>query len=79
MGLDNFFELLRTLPLSDKVVRLRYKWFEGDDWEYENVLLVYNGNTDDYEWEYDWDEGQKYVEVVGFLALELIRIPEVFL
>ena len=79
MSLDNFIELLRTLPLSDKVVRIRYKWFEGDNWTYENELLIYNGNRDDYEWENDWDEGQKYVEVVGFLALDLVQIPEVFI
>lgn len=79
MSLDKFIELLKGLPISDKVVRLRYKWFAGDEWQYENELLCYNGNIDDYEWENDWDEGQEFVEVVGFLALDQVNIPECFL
>lgn len=79
MDFNKFIDLLKELPISDKVVRIRYKWFEGDDWVYENELLCYNGNMDDYEWENDWDEGQPYVEVVGFLPLDLVQIPECFM
>ena len=79
MDFNKFIDLLETLPKCDKVVRIRYKWFEGDVWDYENELLLYNGNIDDYEWENDWDEGQQFVEVVGCLALDLVQIPECFM
>ena len=79
MNMDKFIELLKHLPISDKIVRIRYKWSAGDDWMYDNEFLCYNGNMDCYEWENDWDEGQEYVEVVGFLALDQVQIPECFL
>ena len=65
MKLDDFLKFVYTLKVDDYVVRLKLKYDHENTYHYSNELLLYDGS--DYYWDNDWDEGQQYVEVVGFI------------
>lgn len=37
------------------------------------VILKYNGNVGEFEWDYDWWEGEK-VELLGFIPVDDIHV-----
>ena len=74
MTLQQFDELLDTLPLEDYVVRLKYKYTCEEEYTYSNELLLVN-SAFGYEWNNDWHEGQEDVEVLGWLRIDEVKIP----
>lgn len=53
---------------TDYIVTLRI------DLEEISELLLYEWESDSYYWQNDWYEGQKIVEVLGFLPVSEIKI-----
>ena len=71
-----FYKLLKTLPRTDYLVKIESR-FNGDTKLYiENELLEYHSVIDSFIWSYDWNEGQEYINIVGFIALEDIKVPD---
>lgn len=76
MTLEAMFEKLDACDYAtDYIVRLKYKYDWENQYEYSNeVLESYDGR---YVWLNDWNEGQKDVEVLGFVAIEDIPVKKV--
>lgn len=76
MTLEEFHDYLKTLPVEDQVVYLRYKYSFEDEWTYSNELLCVDMNVEDfYVWLRDWREGEEDVEVLGCIALSDVNVP----
>lgn len=61
---------------SDYIVRVRYKYEWVSKWIYSNEYLEWEGNTGDWCWLKDWNEGQEDVEFLGFISVDDIEVPE---
>ena len=73
---EAFYNLMKTMPRTDYIVKIESR-FNGDTKLYiENEVLEYNGDTDSFIWSYDWNEGQEYINIVGCIALEDIKVPD---
>lgn len=76
MTRENFKKWLKTQPLCDKLVYLRYKYSYETVWTYTNECLeVDMHNKSYYTWSSDWDEGQEDVEILGCIDLTEIDVP----
>ena len=82
LSLDEFFDLIVTMPCQDYIVKIRYKYDWEKDWTVENQLLEYYPNQNsnvpihyDYCWLNDWFEGQQWVEVMGFMPFDEVEVP----
>lgn len=75
--LEQFNELLKTMPYGNKVVRLCYKYDYEDIFTVSNELLLFDINYPNYYcWENDWNEGQQTVFVIGSIDIDNIVIEE---
>lgn len=75
--LEQFDELLKKMPYSDKVVRLCYKYDFEKTFTVSNELLLFDVNSPTYYcWETDWYEGQQTVFVIGSIDIDNIVIEE---
>lgn len=76
MTREVFNEWLKTQPVEDKIVHLRYKYSYEKDWTYDNQILGVDLDIDGYYvWCSDWYEGQEEVEILGCVAVSDIIIP----
>lgn len=73
MSLNDFFKFLEDKETEDYIVSLRYKYSWEDDWNYSNEILEY---YEDYIWLNDWNEGYDEVEVLGYIAIADVDIPD---
>ena len=76
MSLDDFFIYLRDKPIQDYIVRLRYKYSWEDDWHYNNELLEWEPHLTTYVWSIDWNEDYDEVEVLGYITIADVDVPE---
>ena len=76
MSLNDFFKYLEGKPIEDYIVKLRYKYFWEPDWNYSNEILEWESDLEVYEWRNDWDEGYDRVQVLGYIAIADIDIPD---
>ena len=75
MTLEQFFECLKSQCVTDRIVYLRYKYSWEDEWTYSNEIL--EGIADGtFMWFNDWNEGQEDVEVLGFISIDEVYVPE---
>ena len=73
---EQFNEWLKTQPLEDKLVYLKYKYAHEDEWTFSNEILEVDMSVDGYYiWSHDWDEGQQDVEILGCIAISDIDVP----
>lgn len=71
-----FYNLMKTMPRTDYIVKIESR-FNGDTKLYiENEVLEYDGNTDEFIWSYDWNEGQEYINIAGIIAVEDVIVPD---
>lgn len=77
MEINEFLKYINSKDhLEDLLVRLRYKYSWEDHYTYSNEVLVLDfEQTDNYIWLNDWDEGQEDVIVLGYIAIDEIKIP----
>lgn len=76
MTLIELFEILSkpTTVHQDYIVKLKYKYSFEEQYTIENQILEYDGSMDEYIWLNDWNEGQEDVEVLGYVAVQDLKI-----
>lgn len=57
------------------IVHIRQKHTESGEWEYTNEILEPD-DADGFIWRNDWNEGQKYVEILGCIAVSDVDVPD---
>ena len=73
---EQFNEWLKTQPIEDKLVYLKYKYAHESEWTFSNEILEVEMSVDGYYvWSHDWDEGQQDVEILGCIAISDIDVP----
>lgn len=71
---NDFYKYLKDKEIRDDyIVSLRYKYSWEDDWNYSNEFLEYY--EEDYIWLNDWDEGYDEVEVLGYVSIADVEVP----
>lgn len=76
MTLDEFEKWLEKQPLRSKLVSMRYKYSNEEEWEYSNEYLEVDTSVDgNYVWLNDWNEGQEDVEILGAISIDSIKVP----
>lgn len=80
ISLDDFYQQINEGEACDYIVRIRLKYnHEKEAREINQILLFEPGNLpsgNDFVWLNDWDEGEEYIEIVGYLKVPEIEIPE---
>lgn len=73
-------KVARSMMVESKVVSIRLKYSFESDWRYINELYLYDPEGglpySDYVWENDWYEGEEYVEILGYINISDIKVPE---
>lgn len=75
LKLNDFFEIIKQVP-DDYIVKLAYRYHWEEDYTISNELLEYDYSTDSYVWVNDWNEGQHFVYVIGFIKVSDVIVPE---
>jgi len=57
------------------IVHIRQKYTESGKWEYTNEVLEPDSEGG-FIWRNDWHEGQKYVEILGCIAVSDVDVPD---
>ena len=75
MTLDEFWVYLDNIDFrGDAIVRLAYKYDFEKEYTVCNQLLMCEPDST-YCWEYDWNEGQTDVKVLGFVFIDDVVVP----
>lgn len=78
MKLDDFLKIRDKLTPTDKIVYLREKYEWEPDYRYYKVLLFYEPEVNPqglFTWEWDFDEGEEYIEVLGVIDINDVQVP----
>lgn len=73
---DAFYQLLKTMPRTDYIVKIETRFKGEDKIHIDNEILEYDYQIDNYIWSNDWNEGQEYINIAGCIALEDIVVPD---
>lgn len=76
MSLSDFYKFLEDKEIQDYIVRLRYKYFYETDWHHGNEILEWDPDLEVYEWRNDWDEAYDIVDVLGYIAIADVDVPD---
>ena len=67
---------------ADYIIHLRYRYRGERKWSEDNELLLFRSFDHDederYEWQNDWWEGQEEIELLGFIRIENVEVPNLF-
>lgn len=64
---------------GDLIVRMGIKYVEDPDYDYDNYLLYGSNFGDDYGiWHDDWCEGQRDIDLIGFVSVDDVMMDYVF-
>lgn len=73
---EQFNEWIETQPIEDKLVYLKYKYSQEEEWTFSKEILEVDMYADGcYVWLNDWYEGQQDVEILGCIAISDIDVP----
>ena len=61
---------------GDLIVRMGYKYESDKEYEYDNELLFYSEDGTYNTWEQDWHEGQNCIDLVWFIPVEEVGLPD---
>ena len=61
---------------DDLLVFMRYKYDFETEWNYSNQLFLFESDDIGHVWQRDWDEGQQDVEILAFMRIDDIVIPQ---
>lgn len=79
LTLNQFFDSIKDVR-EDLIVQLMYKYHCDVVWNISNEILTYDGDHDDWIWEYDWDEGYsldpKGVYVTAYVPVSEVKVWE---
>ena len=80
LKLDDFLRHIENGEACDYVVRIRLKYNHEKEAREINQLLLFepSGLPDglNFVWLNDWHEGEEHVEIVGYIKVHEIEIPE---
>ena len=75
LKLNEFFEMIKN-EHTDYIVKLSYRYHWEEDYTISNEILEYDYSMDSYVWLNDWNEGQHFVYVIGFIKVSDVIVPE---
>lgn len=75
MTLEEFYKDIENEPLENKIVLLRYKHPDENNWTHSKELLVIDIGGDKYTWFGDWNDGEVDVVVLAFINVTDVEIP----
>ena len=58
------------------LVHLRERYAHEKKWTEYNILFCFDNISAKYKWDWDFWEGQEFVEVLGFIDLDDIKVPD---
>lgn len=73
--IEKFYEMLDDYQTYGKyfletiIVKLKYKYDHDKEWTIDNVVMEFDASKFEYCWMNDWDEGQQYKYVIGWIPL----------
>ena len=76
MSLNDFYKFLEDKEIEYYIVKLRYKYSWEPYWNYSNEILEWEPELKVYEWCYDWNEGYDDIEVLGYIAIADVNVPD---
>lgn len=75
MTLSYFTEhVLPELEFTDYIVKVRFKDHKDEPWTVLNEILTAEGAH--WIWEYDWMDATYEAEVIGWIRVEDVEVPE---
>ena len=73
---QEFYQAVDNQPnKADMLVRIKMKYSCDKEYEYLNVLYVFDMDKVKHVWYWDWYEGQQDVEIIGAVLLEDVDVP----
>ena len=75
LRLYEFFDMIKN-EQENYIVKLAYRYCWEEDFTISNELLEWDSSDEDYIWLHDWNEGQDFVYVVGFIKVSDVDVPE---
>ena len=80
MTLKELFKIIddRNYKPAHYLVHLRERYSWDKNWTEYNVLLEWDCDMCGYIWDWDFNEGQEFVEVLGFIDLDDVRVPDYY-
>ena len=73
---QEFYQAVDNQPYkADMLVRIKMKYSHEKEYEYLNVLYVFDMDKAEHVWYWDWYEGQQDVEIIGAVLLEDVDVP----
>ena len=73
MGVDEFLEYLKTIELTDYIIRIRVRYLDEKDYRFINEILTYDGDYDLWIWENDWQHCVEDAKIVGYIPINEIK------
>ena len=61
---------------GEVIARMGYKYEYEKEYEYDNELLLYSEWGTYNTWEHDWNEGQRDIDLVWFIPVEEVGLPD---
>ena len=74
MTFEQMEKILRGNPREDYLVKLKYKYDHEKEYSFENRILIYEAENDDWCWDTDWNEGQTDCTVVWMIPTQDIEL-----
>ena len=78
MTTEEFWEYIHKPDIvrRDYIVAIRMRDSDHGEWEYTNELLTLNEDNPFYFiWDNDWWEGEKFVEILGYISINDVTVP----
>ncbi len=78
MTKEEFWEYIHKPDIvrQDYIVTIRMRYSDHCEWEYTNELLTLNEDNPFYFiWDNDWWEGEKFVEILGYISIDDVTVP----
>lgn len=74
---DEFIDRIAE-PFNDYIVRIKQKYDYETAYEYLNVICTFDCVTENFIWDYDFNEGQQECFVVDYVNVDdVFKRPEV--
>ena len=70
---EEFDKLLWNMKSIDLLVIMRYKYYGDKDWTEYDIQRIYS-DEEGWIWEYDWEETQQEIEILGIIDNSSISI-----
>lgn len=78
MTIEELFKIIdeRIYKPGHYLVHLRQRYSDEKEWTEYNILLEFDQFSCGYVWDWDFNEGQEFVEVLGFIDTDDLEVPD---